>query len=67
MSSPAEKDLGVLVGEKVNVSQQGALASWKANDILCTIRRGVARRVKEVTVPLYYALLGPRQEYCDLV
>ena len=66
MSSPAE-DLGVLVGEKVNVSQQGALASWKANDILCTIRRGVARRAKEVTVPLYYALLSPRQEYCDLV
>ena len=63
-NSPAEKDLGVQVDEKLNVSHQCSLATCNTNGTLDSIRRGVASRDREVTVPLYSALLRPYLEYC---
>jgi len=52
------------VDEKLDMSQQCALAGQKTNCSLGCIKRSVASRLRERILPLYSALVGPHLESC---
>jgi len=58
-----ERDLGVLVDNRLNMSEQCAAAARKANGMLGCINTGITNRDEGVIIPLYSALVSPRLEY----
>ena len=56
-SSSVERDLGVLMDNKHNMSEHCAAGAKKANRMLGCINKGITSRDKEVIIPLYSVLV----------
>lgn len=56
-SGLTEKDLGIPVDTKSNMSQQYALVVKKVNDILGCLKQNTAGRLRHMILPLYTVLL----------
>ena len=59
LESGPEKDLGVYVDERFNMSQQCLLAAQKENHTQDCIKRSATSRSREMILPLFSALMRP--------
>ena len=63
-TSHEEKDLGVIITDKLEVTEQCAKASKKANAMLGMINRAIKYKTKVVVLQLYKSLFRPYLNYC---
>ncbi|XP_059587158.1 cyclic GMP-AMP synthase isoform X1 [Alligator mississippiensis] len=63
-STMEERDLGVIIDHKMNMSLQCDAAASKATKTLACIRRCFSSKSWDVILPLYSALVRPQLEYC---
>ena len=64
-SSPAQKGLGVLLGERLDMTQPWALAAQRAKCVLGCIQSSVGSREREGILPLCSALVRPHLQCCS--
>ena len=57
-TSHEKKDLGMIITDKLEVTEQCAKASKKANAMLGMINRSIKYKTKEVVIQLYKSLVG---------
>lgn len=58
-SSPAEKDLGILLDEKLDMRQQCVLAAWKANSMPVGIKKSNKQGEEGDCPPLLFLCEAP--------
>ena len=66
-ASNNEKDLGVIIDEKLKFHIHAASASKKANQMLGVIKRAYTSRDSSTICPLYKALVRPHLEYGNTI
>ena len=64
VSTTEERDLGVIIDHKMNMSLQCDAAASKATKILACIHRCFSSKSQDIIFPLYSALVRPQLEYC---
>ena len=62
-----EKDLGIIIDEKLNFHKHILTATKKANSILGCIRRAIKYKDREMIIPLYIAHVRSRLEYGSVI